>query len=545
MGNTNLFLTATKSHDIRTENGALSNSSTGLEIIDQFGLAGNYRGRDFNEVAKDQCALWDENPLYAVRFPFYLRLVTRKTKINEQFVTDSVQKGQGSRDEAFKRLLWLAREHSQEFYDNIWLLPCVGRWKDIWDLMYYDKTLGLNVVNHEVMFSLLLQGLALKGHCTLVKKYMPRIRSNQKCHTEWAKVSNELAKEFAKFINMDYRAYNKFKATINGWQQQMCARKFDEINFSTIPGKALSNLVSSKFLANHSLTEKYMAWLDKRDAANFTGYVYELANKWLKAPRQSDVLRNTINKQFKTIVDQAKDGQKSAEKVWVAIDTSASMGREVANNLTALELALSLGIFFSTMIEGSFHKNVIMFDEDSRVKQLSGEFCDMVEQFRGEIAMGCTEFMSICKTIVKTRLAHPEIPLSDYPTAILVVSDMQFDSTEREVYSFKYHKYMTVEATNYETFKDELSKAFPKEFVDNFKFIWWNCASAQKDFPAQVTDGGCYFFSGFDGSILSMLLGDDSFKDDVNQTERPSLSMEELVQKALSQEILEQITVGK
>lgn len=83
-----------------------------------------------------------------------------------------------------------------------------------------------------------------------------------------------------------------------------------------------------------------------------------------------------------------------------------------------------------------------------------------------------------------------------------------------------------------------LKTVFPEEFVDNMKFIWWDCASKRKqDFAATINDSGCYFFSGFDGSIISMLMNEDAVKDEVTgEVRRPTA--EELVAKALSQEIL-------
>jgi hypothetical protein len=48
-------------------------------------------------------------------------MVTRKVKVNANNETDKVQNGQGARDEAFKRLLWIAKEHPETFYNNIWI----------------------------------------------------------------------------------------------------------------------------------------------------------------------------------------------------------------------------------------------------------------------------------------------------------------------------------------------------------------------------------------------------------------------------------------
>lgn len=532
----NIFLTKCQGRDTRTENGALSNSSTGSILCDQMGLSGNYMGRPYEEVAVDQNALWEENSLYAMRFPFYLRMITRKVKLADNESTNSVQKGQGLRDESFKRLLWIAKTHKHEFEENIWLLPCVGRWKDIWDLMRYDIELHTRAIDHKVMFQLLEAGLALKQHENLVKKYMPRIRSNKKCTTFEARTNNMIAKEFAKWLGLSHDEYRHLK-TMDSWQQKMCARKFDEIAFSEIPGKALSNLVAANFFVKHKLADKYALWLDKQNTVNCNGYVYELAEKWENGMR-SDFMRETFDKQFKKLVETAKDGKKMNEKVFVALDTSGSMDAKTQAGVSALAVAKSLGVFFSTMIDGSFHKHVIMFDSTSTVKKLNGEFCDMIDQIPSD-AMGSTNFMSVCKTIVDIRKNNPNIPLEDYPTTLLVVSDMQFNPTveywDRENWGW------VKETSNYEDFKAKLLEAFPKEFVDNFKFIWWNCTSRNKDFPAQMDDGGCYMFSGFDGSIVSMILGESTTIDE-NGNKR-TLSMEEMAQKALSQEIFSFITL--
>ena len=115
-----------------TENGALSYATAGTALIDQFGKAGTARARDINMVWNEQATLWSENPELALRFPFYLRMITRKTQVLGNSVEISkVQRGQGARDEAFKRFLWIERYHPEKFYRNLWLVPVVGSWKDL------------------------------------------------------------------------------------------------------------------------------------------------------------------------------------------------------------------------------------------------------------------------------------------------------------------------------------------------------------------------------------------------------------------------------
>lgn len=520
-----------------TENGAKSYSTTNSVMVDQFGKAANYRGRDLDDVFKDQSALWAEEHEQATRFPFYLRMITRKVKVNNKLVTDKVQKGQGARDEAFKRLLWFAVYQPDTFYKNIWALPLVGSWKDLWTLMFYDINLNTNAINREIIFDLINQGLKCEAHTELIKKFMPRIKTNTKCTTDWTQITNTLAREYANYNKLSYKDYNKLKTsgTAHDFQKLICSKRFKDINWSLIPGRALSKIATEKFLKSHELEKGFTDWVIEQPTVKFTGYVYELmksimsGSPWNPKVAELPVYKKiTIDKQFDELIKKASEDGNPLGNVWCALDTSASMSAEVVNGITAYDICISLGVFFSTLNQGAFHKNVVMFDAKSRPKQLNGGFCDMVKQITNEkTAWGNTNFNSVIQEIVRMRKQHPEIPVEEYPGTLLVVSDMQFDKPPRD--------YMT----NYEHMKAELYEVLPKEFVDNMKFIWWQVTGRTKDVPAEVGPGQM-FISGFDGSIISLLLGSEA--KELEQEKGRPLTSEEVVQLGLSQEILSYIT---
>ena len=535
-----------------TENGAVTLTTTGSALVDQFGKAGNFRGRTLAEVFNDQATIWNENPEAALRFPFYLRMITRKVKVGKDNETEKVQNGQGARDESFKRLLWVAVNHPTVFVNNIWALPLVGSWKDVWTMMFYDIQEGTNAINHEAMFELIAQGLLSDTHIDLIKKFMPRIKSEKKCKTPWTKVTNELAKEFAKFSNITYKEYNKLKASGNGhdFQKLICSRNYDALNWNHIPGRALNLLATSKFLSNHGLKDSYTQWILSKPVAKYTGYVYELAKK----AREYGVsaysygrynipieVKHTLDSQFNTLVEKARANGKITTNVWCALDTSGSMGTRVQglNGITCEDIASSLAVFFGELNTGAFHNKIIMFDNVSHPYDMKGDsFCDRIANLPS-VPAGGTNFQSIVEEIVKIRKNHPEIPLEDYPQTILVVSDMQFNPV-----SYSWRGPSRTEPTNYEYSKNTLKKVFPAEFVDNMKFIWWDCAAryGNTDYEGTANEQGCYFFSGFDGSIISMLLNEDAIKDEkTGEVRQPTA--EELVMKALNQEILNYIKV--
>jgi hypothetical protein len=550
---TNAFINAVDYRSTTlTENGAVTNVSTGSALVDQFGKAGNFRGRPVAEVFADQAQIWGENAEAALRFPFYLRMVTRKVKVNADNETDKVQNGQGARDESFKRLLWIAQEQSEVFNNNIWALPLVGSWKDLWTLMFYDIKEGINAINRKTIYEIIAQGLLCDTHIDLVKKYMPRIKSQSKCKTDWTKITNDLAKEFAEHMGMSYKEYNKLKTSGNGhdFQKLICSRNYDALNWNHIPGRALNLLVTSKFLSNHNLKENYTKWILEQPVAKFTGYVFELARKLREARGSRGYysgsknlpieVKHTLDAQFKGLVDKARADGKITENVWCCLDTSGSMSRQAEGikDITCEDIASSLALFFADLNTGAFHNKLIMFDDVSYPYDMKGDsFCERIMNLPS-VGCGGTNFQSAVDEIIKIRQQHPEIPLEQYPTTILVVSDMQFNPV-----TYSWRTSTRREPTNYEYSVRSLKTVFPSEFVDNMKFIWWDCASRRKqDFAATINDGGCYFFSGFDGSIISMLMNEDAIKDEVTgEVRRPTA--EELVAKALNQEILSYINM--
>ena len=533
-----------------TENAAISYASTGKELIDQFGKAASYRGRDFSVVLDDQERLWNENPEAALKFPFYLRLITREVKMGDGTKTEKVQRGAGSKDEAFKRFIWILKNHPGDFYRNLYLIPIVGSWKDLWQILSYAEDAGVDV-EKDKFFEVIAEGLSSDSQADLVKKYLPRIRSTKKCKTVWADRTNNYAKEFVSWANrkvdggFNSESYRHMKASgeAHDFQKVICSRRYDELNFKTIPGKALLNLVSGDFLKNHSLYNKYVEWIKSQPVAKFNGYPYELGHKlgyhghWGGQPQVDIATKITIDKQFENLIlTGKKNGGAIIGNVWCALDTSDSMNSTIpGSDVTALDVCKSLGIYFSTLNEGAFHKNVIMFDSTSKVKQLSGSFSEMWDQIPYD-AMGRTNFQSVVDEIVRIRTKNPNIPLSDYPKTLLVVSDMQFNPSNSWSWTRASRQ---EELSNIEAAKEKLRGVFPQEFVDEFKFIWWDVTSRRtEDVPSTLDDQSSYFFSGFDGAVISFLLGGDAeIVDDKTGVKRMPTA-EELVQIALSQEII-------
>lgn len=529
----NRFVKAMTTKNAYTWNGAISHSTSGVSCLDYFAKCGSYRGRNVSEVNADMASIFGENPETALKIVFYNRMITRKVAGFSN--TETVQRGQGAKDEFIKSIAWLENNYPELLYQNLWLVPSVGRWSDLW---YDSAATGFYYyVSTKHVYSLIKKGLRNKYHRTLLAKYLPKIRSAKNSTQERHRRINAWARGLCAYLGWSEREYRKFKSAPENnahlWQRQMCSGDWSDIDFNMIPGKALLKFVAGGAIQKHGLEKVYLKWIKSQPIAKFNGYPYELYQKARYAGRNL-AQRFTYNAQFEKLLETArKDTNPDLLKkgVLCALDTSGSMssgywGNGIDPKVAPIDICVGLGIYFSSLIEGYFKDHVIMFDIRSRFLKLNGTFCDKVEQIPAN-SMGGTNFQSVIDEIVRVRKEHPEIPVEDYPQVLLVVSDMQWNGTG------------TFE-TNYEMLMRKLnSVGLPK-----ITCIWWMVNGRYtRDVPSLATDIGAYMISGFDGAIITSILGGLDEKVDEITGKKRQLNAEEMMQQCLDQEILNKIKI--
>ena len=530
----NSFLNQLTKHTTVTENGALSLSTTQNDLVDYFSKCATYRHRTLPQVYADVSKIWDTSPELTLQIVFYMRMITRKTK--GFIASENVQKGQGARDEFRKAIYWLSLYQRETFSKNMWLIPVVGTWKDLWHEDVID------VLDTNAVYELVQKGIDDVYNKDLIAKYLPRIRSKANVKNERHKKLNAWAFDLCRHLGWTPKEYRLFKSTGNAhdFQRKMSGGFWDELDFNKIPGKALFQLVSTKgkdnltTLERHGLEERYVEWIKNKPTAKFTGYVYELFNAVSKNTALSLAQKITYDKQFDGLIALAKEDKGGLNgNVWCALDISASMTWETLDNkgTRPYDICLALGIYFSTLNEGAFHKSVVAFSDNSQDVQLKGSFTDMVNQIKMTNGWGSTNFQSVIDLMIDIRKKYPSIPIEDYPKTLLVVSDMQFNPVGGN------HK------TNYEMMISKLSRHFPKEFIENFRVIWWWVTGRASDFPSTATDSGVTMMGGFDGSSVSLILGGEPFTIDKETGKKRQLNPFENMLKVLNQEVLQQVKV--
>lgn len=541
----NMFLNQLGQKDTTTWNGAISNSTSGSSLLDYFAKCGSYRGRSCMEVNTDISSIINEDPYNGLKTIFYNRMITRRPKgFNNE--ADNVHKGQGQKDEFIKSLAWLENNHPVLLYKNLYLVPIVGTWKDLW----YDSptTKFYYYINTDKVYELVSHGLRSEYHRALIAKYLPQIRSRKNTYNNRQHRLNAWGRGFCKYMNWSERDYRKFKSdpenTAHLWQRKMCSNKWYQMDFNTVSGKALFNMLSQRgkdgknVIERHGLEEKYLDWIKTKPVAKFTGYPYEL---YQKASKNNRTLaeKYTYDKQFDGLLEKARDSvppELLNKGVLCALDTSGSMssnyfmGGIQDSGIAPIDICVGLGLYFSSLLEGHFHNHVMMFDNHSQFLKLYGDsFCDKCDQIKtSATAWGGTNFQSVIDEIVRVRKQNPNIPIEDYPEVLLIVSDMQFNVSNR---------YYNIE-TNYETAMRKLRSVG----LPDMTIIWWH-VNGQKtdDVPSTMFDSGTVLISGFDGSIVTSILGGMEEVIDEKTGEKRKKTPHEMMMECLDQEVLNKI----
>lgn len=537
---TNKFVAAAQKQaaTVASGNGAKKYSTTGNPFVDQFGKLGTYKQpRSFSDIQKDCEELWALNPLLTVVFMFYIRMITRVVQLFNGASTKLSQKGAELKHEGIMRMIWLSQKAPSTFVKNIGLFISVGSWKDIITMLQYDLVYHGwegRVLDWKTIGNLILSGLENDKTNNLLKKYLPQIKAHSACKTVEAQADNMIAKWVCSLLfgnketPANYKKYRKLKTSGNAheWQKLISQKKFDRINFDNIHGRALKLLVRSKFLKNAKLEAAYAKWVgNPTTAVKYTGFVHELFNK---LPHSLSVIakheQDTINKQFETLVQKAKDVP-TETKLIVVRDTSGSMSSSSLGipTMTSNDIAKALAIYFSEFLEGTFKNYWIEFSNSAEMRQFKGS-TPLEKWFNDRSGpMGGTNFQSVIDLFV--RLKRQDVPEKDFPTGILCISDGEFNPAQ-------------LGKTNVDAAREKLKAAgFSAKFCKNFVICLWNIpntfysrgSSTQVKFETFGDVPNVFYMSGYSASTISFLL-----------TGKAS-NAEELFREAMDQEILNMI----
>jgi len=443
------FVEAVANQEARTANGMKARKSSANAVVDLFYNIGASRGKDI--VPAFTAALVADREL-ALRIALWAR---------------DARGGAGER-ELFRSILkYLETNDKMAVMSLLKKIPELGRWDDIF--VFTDPDVK------KAAYTML--GDALREKNGLAAKWTPR--------------KGEVAREIREFFGMSPKFYRKsLVALTKVVETQMCAKDWDNINFSHVPSVAASRYKKA-FNRNTTKFAEYVASLVKGDPTVKVN---------ASAIFPYDVLKNVAYGNFnKTETDlivaqwEALPNYVGDANILPLVDVSGSMSSPAGKNtkVTCMDVAVSLGLYLAEKNTGKFKDTFLTFSDRPELLTLKGNVVQkMAQMVKSDWGMSTNlhaAFSKILDVAVKGN-----VPQSEMPEMVLILSDMQFnqcvkhDSSAMEMIERKY------EAAGY---------AVPQ-------VVFWNLNSSD-NVPVKSDKSGAALVSGFSPAIAKALLAAD------------------------------------
>ncbi len=456
----NTFVNAVRNQEARTENGMKARASTASACVDFFFNVGAMRGRD---PIPAFVAAYAENPDLAIRVALWAR---------------DVRQGAGER-EIFRKILAYARTNLSygEYARLLDKTPALGRWDDLLSLISAENRDSNERDDH--VYGLILSGL-LSGN-GLCAKWMPRK----------GPIASKLRKAFG-FSPKFYRKLLVNNSTVV--ETQMCAKDWDNINFSHVPSVAASRY--KKAFNRH--TPKYKEWVEKLVKGDKTVkvnasavYPYDILKGVASYAYKSNFSKTELDAvltQWEALPNYIGDSN-----VLPLVDVSGSMSAPVSSGskVLAMDVAVSLGLYCADKNKGKFKDTFLTFSASPQLVNLKGDILHKVAQMvKSKWDMNTNLHAAFDKILSVAKKGN--VPQEEMPSTLLIFSDMQFDGC------------VEYDDSAIQTIRRKYGEAGYS--VPNV--VFWNLR-ATDNVPVKFNERGVALVSGFSPSILKSVLSGD------------------------------------
>jgi hypothetical protein len=453
------LINAIRTNDVKTSNGMVTNSTTLNNCVDLFFKFGTLRGKSSKIIIKSFSKAFNEDPLTSIKLLFWVR---------------DIRGGAGER-ETFKVVLkYLANDKAEYLRRNLNLIPEYGRWDDL--LVLIGTKLEIDVLD------IISQGL-VNGDA-LLAKWLPNLNTKNKLKKSWANT-------IRKHLKMTPKEYRKTLSNLsNTVENLMCSNRFDEITFSHVPSKAMSNYMNSFNNRDNKRFNEYLESLSKGEAKINSSAIYPY-----------DVIKNLkkgnndgATEQWKSLPNYM-EGNK--ERVLPMVDVSGSMNHPVNNNpnLNIMDIAISLGLYISERNLGPFKDSFLTFDSNTELNVLNGNLNDRFTQLKFS-DWGYNTNIQKAFELILNKAKESNLTNDDMPTMIIILSDMEFDVART---SRNNERWDTNAQNLIKSLYNDSGYTVPK-------IVYWNLHSVSDNNPVQFDETGTCLISGFSPSILKTLL---------------------------------------
>lgn len=439
------FISAVSTKNAYTDNGAITNSTTLNKCLDFFSIAGGHQ-----DMLDSFLAAFGENPQLAIRVLFWSR---------------DCRGGAGAKKNFQICLSWLQKNRSDIFSKIFSHVPEYGYWKDLY-----------KCIPTKELVSFIAETLKNDQDHSLCAKFCPR-------KGIWfSKLRNYL-----KMSPADFRHFIVNKTQVV--EQYMCAQKWSEIDYSSVPSVA-ARVYSSAFV-KHDMN-RYYAYLEsvnKGEAKINASVLFpsDIYADYCARRLEKDAIRALWNN-----MPNFMEGCK--ERIMPICDVSGSMiwGHNV--KVRPIDVSIALGVYIAEHNEGPFHNCFMTFSRTPEIVTLTGD--DIFAKFEqvNRYHQGLNTDLQAVFDLILRRAKEYNLSQEDLPTKFLILSDMEIDSVMADA-----------DSTNFEA----IDRKFKEAGYERPGLIFWNIEGRSDNMPVTLNDKNCALVSGYSPAIVQSVLGGD------------------------------------
>lgn len=463
-----------ESDRIYTENGAVTNRTSGSYCLDLFFGAGAMRNSSEDEIAAAVTRAYAEDPEKAMKIVFFAR---------------DVRGGLGERRFFRVAVRALAGFAPAAVEKNIHLFAEYGRYDDLTALL---GTACEKAAVNEIADRLNADILAMETEerVSLLAKWLPSVNASS---AETCAKGRYIAKKLG-YTEKGYRVVlSKLRrySDILENRLRVCDYTFD---YEKQPSCAMFKYRKA-FLRNDN--ERYTEFLNRVNSGeakmNTSAlYPYDVIRRCLSDVTEEEIL--SLDTTWRSLPVFGENGNSIA-----VVDGSGSMTWAPSGSVRPIDVALSLGIYFAEHNKGAFANHFITFSHTPRLIEIKG--ANIAEKARF-----CNSFNEVSNTnieavfeLILSAAVNNRVKQSELPEKIYIISDMEFD--------------YCVEGGNNFTVFEAMKRKFARHGYKLPDIIFWNVNSRSNtgNVPVKMSQTGAALVSGCTPAIFDMAMSGEIF----------------------------------
>lgn len=457
----------------RTENGALTNRTSGSDCVDLFFTSGALRTADEDTIEKKVIRAYAEDPEKTLKIIFFAR---------------DVRGGQGERRFFRIALKALAQLAPEAVNRNAEFISEYGRFDDLLCLLRTpceDK--AIDIIRKQLFSD--MDNMHRGRPASLLAKWLPSV--NASCHQTVCD-----GRRIASRLGYSERVYRKILSSLRRYtditENRLRERDYT-FDYSKLPSYALF---------------RYRAAFMRNDAERYIGFLKDVQNG--KATVNSsvlfpyDIVRKCLGESLpdeeKTYLDQAwkalsqHGGSPENDNALAVIDGSGSMYCG-GNGVRPVDAAFSLGLYLAERNKGAFGGHFITFSRHPQLIEVKGEdIFSKVQYCRSFDEIANTDLEAVFRLLLDTAVNNG-LSQNDLPARLYIISDMEFDGC--------------VMGGNSMTMFQTMRELYEKHGYSLPQVVFWNVNSRQSNIPVTRSETGAALVSGFSPALFDMIRSED------------------------------------